>query len=128
LSSNLERGTTSVNFLFPVQPVRCLWAFTQGRAHDRIEHPGHLYFHGFCLHSSQTESFIFCPESTTYVKVLEEGELKVYETRVVSKLGFKKGNLDLHFSPPNYISFPKYTPKNVRLYFWFHSQSMFKSL
>lgn len=69
LSSNLERGTKSVSFLFPVQPVRFLWALTQGRPHDRIEHPGHLYFHGFDLHSPQTlsSSVGFCADSTLFI-------------------------------------------------------------
>lgn len=38
--------------LFPVQEVRCLCEFTQGRLHERKEQPGHLYFDGLMLHSS----------------------------------------------------------------------------
>lgn len=52
LSSNWEIGTNWVWFLLPLHPVRCLWAFTQGRLHERMEQPGQLYFHGLDLHSS----------------------------------------------------------------------------
>lgn len=38
----------------PLQAVLCLWELTQGRLQVRIEQPGHLYFHGFNLHSSHS--------------------------------------------------------------------------
>ncbi|CAA7054085.1 unnamed protein product [Microthlaspi erraticum] len=83
LSSNCEMGTNS-SFLFPVQPVRFLWDFTQSRPHDRIEHPGHLYFHGFNLHSSQTGLSIFLSifdlvRRGPRQEVMELGVTRVYE-------------------------------------------------
>jgi hypothetical protein len=54
LSSKWASGTGSVRGRLPVQVVRRLWAWTQGRLQEQ---PGHRYFHGCSSHSSQRDTF-----------------------------------------------------------------------
>ena len=57
LSSNWARGTGSVRWRLPVQAVRRLCAWTQGRLQVRRAQPGHRYFHGCSPHSSHGDPF-----------------------------------------------------------------------
>jgi hypothetical protein len=57
LSSNWPRGTGSVRARLPVQAVRRLCTWTQGRLQVRRAQPGHRYFHGCSPHSSHGDPF-----------------------------------------------------------------------